>query len=344
MTTTPRFVFAKGMSLGSRFAWIALLAATGVALQLFLSPVIGWLLVLFAVLMSVTRGVSNKPAALHGGDWQNVTIAELEEAEKLIESGQNAGKSAGAWSCTSASGCALLFLLLAATTFVVVVLAGVADDGVSEGRILLPVARGGSLAFVFAVNALTLYLPTWLFGRVKAWEPPHMKLRLSQLMHIHRRLESDPKLEFQPSMQLAKTSSGSVPTDCKLMLKVKDSDPAFMGIQVQTSLNDVQGTKHPYTYAVLIAKPEFGLVGKAERVVEMPPSGGFRVGFFADNNEKKERKFARFQNALVELKREGDVEIAVVRQKTSGNGYKTSPDQAMAVVSAAYQLAMGVLS
>ena len=344
MKTSPEFVFAKGLSVGARLMWIGLLALFGVALQLLVSPAVGWVFVLVAVLLSIARSVSNQPAVIRASEWQNVTMAEVEAALALLSTGDRVKRSAGSYSCTSAAGCLGAVFLLVCVAVAAITLAGVADQGVSDSRLFDPVSRGGSLAFVFAADALTLFVPMWIFGRVKTWEPPHMRLRLGQLMHIYKVVSTNPKLDFQPSLQVAKTDKGSVPIDCKLMVKVKDTDPGFMGIQVQTSLNDVQGKKHPYTYCVLIAKPEFGLVRKAKQVVEMPPEGGFRVGYFADSNEKKERKFARFQGALVELKKEGDVEIAVVRQKTSGTGYKTSPDQAMAVFSAAYQLAQGVLA
>lgn len=344
MRTSPEFVFAKGLSVGARLTWIGLLALAGVAVQLLVSPVVGWVLVLVAVLLSIARSVSNQPAVIRTGEWQNVTMAEVEAAQKLLSTGDRVKRGTGSCSCTSSAGCFGALLLLACVGVAAAILAGVADQGISESRVFQPVLHGGSLTLVFAVDALTLFVPMWLFGRVKTWEPPHMRLRLGQLMHIHKSVSTNPKLDFQPSLQVAKTDKGSVPIDCKLMVKFKDTDPSFMGIQVQTSLNDVQGKKHPYTYCVLIARPELGLIRKAKQVVELPPEGGFRVGYFADSNEKKERKFARFRDALVELKKEGDVEIAVVRQKTSGTGYKTSPDQAMAVFSAAYQLAQGVLA
>jgi hypothetical protein len=130
------------------------------------------------------------------------------------------------------------------------------------------------------------------------------------------------------------------------MVKIKDTAPDFMGIQIQTSLNDVQGRKYPYTYCVLIARPAFNLIEKATKVVEMPPEGGSMVGFlglFADANDKKEAVFPRFEGSLVELKEEGEVDIAVVRQRTGGKGYTTFPDQAAAVFAAAYSLAKRVL-
>ena len=159
-------------------------------------------------------------------------------------------------------------------------------------------------------------------------------------------VESNAHLELQPSMQLAKSSDGDVPVDVKLLVKIKDSDPNFIGIQVQVSFNNVQGSSLPYTYCVLLAKPEFELTRRTE-MVEMPPPGGFSVGFlglFADENAKRESHFARFSGSLIEMKKEGEVDIAVVRQDTSPNqGYTTGPNQALEVFSDAYLLAMKML-
>ncbi len=139
------------------------------------------------------------------------------------------------------------------------------------------------------------------------------------------------------------TAQGSVPVDCKLMIKFRDSDKNFMGIQVQTTLNSVQGTKYPYTYCVLIAKPEFGIREKIKQFIETPPPGGFSVGLFGDSNAKKEAKFARYRGCVIESKTEKDVQIVVVRQNTSGTGYRTSPEQAAVVFGAAHSLAVRVL-
>lgn len=341
MRTSPEFVFAKNLPIERRLGLIGALAVIGVLLQLFFSLFVGWLLVLLAVLLGTTKSVSNQPDSLRGGEWQNVTLEELEKARRLISDAEKIKSQA--WSCSSAIGCFGAAFTLLCIGVVTVMIAVVADRGMPEYRITQPIFRGGSLGLLFAIDSLTLFAPMWFFGRVKAWEPPFIRLRLEQLMHIYRNASSNPKLDFQPSLQVAKTSEGLVPIDCKLMVNIKDSDPAFMGIQIQTSINDVQGTKYPYTYCVLIARPEFGLISKAREVVELSPRNGFPVGFFADANEKKERKFARFRNALVELKKEGDIEIAVVRQKTSGTGYKTSPEQAQEIFNAAYQLALAVL-
>ena len=345
MKAAPEFVLAGGLPTSLRFGLIAILACVGIALQLFASLFLGWLVLLAAVLLGAIRGKSNSPKVSGSGEWQNVTMDELEDARKLVAGSAEVSRSSAAYTLGSGAGCGLLFLMIVG----VLVTGGLVGSQLDSGfavQAFSPIAQGGSFALLFIIDGLTLLLPIWMFGRVRAWQPPNLKTRLDQILSIHRTISADPKLDFQPSLQVAKTKNGSVPMDVRLMVKIKDSDPKFMGIQVQTSLNDVQGTKYPYTYCVLIAKPQFRLAAKAQQVVEMPPRGGFAVGFlgmFADKNDRKEAKFPKLDDAVVEIKAEGDVEIAVVRQGTGGRGYTTTASQAHDVFLAAYELAYGVL-
>ena len=346
MKQSPEFVLAKKMPLNARLGWVAVLAVAGIVTQLLFFVALGWVLLFAAVLLGAPAGKSNRPELTTTGDWQNVTNTEFEAAAKLLESQQEATRSADTFSATSGVGCTLGVMLLLAVGLIAAVIYGAADQGIDQRMMFQPVVHGGSLAFLFALDALTLLAPLWIFGRVKAWEPPNIRIRLDQLTHIYRAMSSSPALECQPCLQVAKSKEGTVPVDCKLMYKIKDTDAAFMGVQVQTSLNDVQGRKYPYTYCVLIAKPELNLIDKAKKEIEMPPPGGFPLpvfGLFSDSNTQKESKFARYGEALVELKKQGEVDIAVVRQNTKGTGYTTSQEQAMAVFAAAYRLASRVL-
>lgn len=339
MKESPEFIIAKGMPIGSRMAFIAILAIVGVVIQLYISVFLGWLLVLLAVLIGSMRGRSNDPGATGRGEWQPVTMEELDEAQKLLNDTSKAAEDTGTISVSSPSGLWLGFLLVMGFGLACLIIWGLADNSIAPDMMFDPPFRGGWVSYLFAVDSVTLIAPLWLFGGVKFWQPPYIELRLSQLMYIYNKFKADSTLTFQPNMLLAKGKKGMVPLDYKLMVNFKDAYQDFMGIQVQTSLNDVQGRKYSYTYCVLIAKPAFGLVDKVTPLIEIPPDGAFSTGLFADSNTKKEAVFARYGDALVELKREGEVDIAVVRQNTSGTGYSTSNDQAAVVFAYALQLA-----
>jgi len=334
---TPQFAFFKGMPIAARIRWILAITAIGFALQLLVSPVVGWFAVFAAALMATMEGKSNEPSITARGDWQTVTVEEVDRARKLLASTSRV-RSEGS---TAGVGCltAFLSLLIGLVLFVAV-------DTANVTGLLLPVLRGGPVSLPFVLDALTFAIVIWLSGRPAAWEPPDLRTKLDQIGMILAIRKDNPQLEFLPSLQLATTKNGNVPVDVKLLVKIKDADPNFMGIQVQVSFNQVQGRSLPYTYCVLLARPEFELT-KRTQMIEQPPRGGFPVGFlglFADDNSKRESHFARFHGSLIELKREGEVDIAVVRQDTSEpEGYTTSPNQALEVFSDAYVLAKQML-
>ena len=339
---TPEFVLAKGLSVNTRIVVVAALAVIGITIQLCLSIAIGWVVVLASVLMGAAKWKTNEPKVHGKYEWKNVTSEEFREAEKLLQETRKAARGAGCLSSSSARGgcgCALMLLLVGAVSLVIGAIIDQNLVSVKAG----PPLKGGSFGLLFFIDAVTLLVPIWLSGNVKPWDPPQMRLRMEQLAHIYNLAAASPKLEVQPSLQVRKSGDGTVPFDCRLMAKIKDADKNFMGIQVQVSINRVQSRAYPYTYCVIIAKPEFGLVDKGKALIETPPAGGFATGLFASSNEKKEARFSRFHNSLVELKKEGEVEIAVVRQNTRKNGYTTTPIQATTQFANALRLAEAML-
>ena len=336
---TPEFAFMKRTSIGDRVKWILITAAVGFGLQLFVHPVVGWFFVLAAALMGSMESKSNEPVITGKGEWQAVTVEEMQKARKLL-GGASEVKSGGC-AKSACSGCATVFL-----ASIVGLVLFLAVDGGKVLDVMAPVFDGGPLSVPFVVDVLTFALIIQLGGTATAWEPPNLRTKFEQMSGILAMEKANPQLGFLPNLQIAKTKEGTVPLDCKLLVKIKDADPNFIGIQVQTSFNKVQSQTFPYTYCVLLAKLEFGLTKKTE-MIEMPPKGGFSVGFlglFADENQKRESKFARFHGSLIELKREGEVDITVVRQDTSPNrGYTTSPSEALEVFSDAYLLAKMML-
>lgn len=333
----PQFLFMQDISIRTRVKWILVMVAIGFALQIFVSPIVGWFSVFAGAMMGATKGKSNKPSLQGRGDWQLVTMEELNNARRLLEKTSNVrSESLGA----SSVGCLGLLAIL----FVGFVLYAFADG--ARIASVTSVVNGGPMSTLFVADGVTFMLVFWLSGSVSAWEPPTLRTKFDQLSSIITTVGGNAHLELQPSMQLAKTSNGDVPIDIRLLVKIKDTDPNFIGIQVQVSFNKVQGSSLPYTYCVLLAKPEFNLT-KRTKMIEMPPSGGFSVGFlglFADENTKRESHYARFSGSLIELEKEGEVDIAVVRQDTSpAQGYTTDSGQALEVFSDAYLLTMKML-
>ena len=74
-----------------------------------------------------------------------------------------------------------------------------------------------------------------------------------------------------------------------------------------------------------------------------PPSPLKQLFASGGTQEKKEARFSTYAGEVVELTREKDVEIAVVRQKAVGTGYHTQEWQQRRVFQNAMSLAQVVL-
>lgn len=337
----PQYRFAPEMSQTARFGLSAFFCLFGFALQVWASCVPGFLFMLVASLFLLPKAVKVEPKIKGTSEWTPVTMVEFEKITTQLKQNREFKEKRSGFGPGGAKGCGSCFASIASVVFAAILVYSVLDSNNSQG--LAPVIQGGSIGLIFAFDAFMMLFPIWIAGSINIWNPPNMETRMAQLTYIYTSFAGNQSIEFIPNLLLEKNEDKSVPLDCKLMVKFKSSNESFMGIQVQTSLNDVQSVKYPYTYCVLIAKPEFNLINKAQSIVQMPPRGGFPTNIFSDTNAKKESKFARYYQSLVELKSEGDVEIAVVRQPTSGTGYRTDPDQASSLFSAAYNLAIEVL-
>jgi len=337
-----QFSIAAKMPLKTRYGLIFGLAIVGFTLQMLVNIILGLLFLVPAMLFCLSKGINSKPS-LHGSpEWKAVTIDEFKKVQELFDAADKFKQRSGAFSLSSSKGCGGCFMFCVLVGFGAMMLSA-AVPAVSESAAFEPIARGGALSVLFVLDALALVAPLWLFGSIKTWEPPQLRKRMGQLNFIYEKSKGATDLDFIPNLLIRQSDKGDVPIECKLTANIKEAPEGFLGIQIQTSLNSVQGTIYPYTYCVLVAKPELGMLAKAKRLVEIPPAGGFRAGLLATDNEKKESKFARYYDALIELKKENDVEIVVVRQNTKGTGYKTSPDEAYRVFTVAYDLAKKVL-
>ncbi|MBM3334738.1 hypothetical protein FJY63_08760 [Candidatus Sumerlaeota bacterium] len=99
------------------------------------------------------------------------------------------------------------------------------------------------------------------------------------------------------------------------MAQFDNAPKDFMGIQVRVSLNDVQGTKYPYLYCVILAKPGFGL----SQWKTQPKMGAGQV--------------------TTEYQESGEVELIVVRQTTTRrSGYHTNKAAQARVFEAAVEI------
>lgn len=307
------------------------LAAAGAGIQWWWGSVWpGLPLIIIASLFLYLRGTNNEPSKEGAADWQNVTPQELQRAWALLSKCR--GFSSGAFTAFSCSGCAALFGVTAVFLVGFLLLSTVRLHGIFDANL----SHVGSWPEAIVVaDALLLLVFPWFSGRVSAWQPPDFAIKLEAIVRASDYVTKQgmPELSVQPSMEVQKTNGTSVPRDARLLVKFKDAPEDFMGVQVQVSINRVQGTAYPYLYCVILARPAFGLAEKVQQ--QLAPPGEHR---------KKRADADRWQGETVELQPSADVEVAVVRQfTTKQSGYHTNPTQQIRVLGHALNLARTVL-
>ncbi len=152
------------------------------------------------------------------------------------------------------------------------------------------------------INAAILFVGLALTGRRSAWMPPALDIKAKIVKRILESpfIKNDPSIQALPYLEIGETANGSFPNDTRLLLKFKDAAKEFIGVQGQISINSVKSRDYPYFYIVIIARPEFNLHDRYEKQA--------------------------LENIVVERKKSGDVDVLVMRQKTTKtSGYYTNP-------------------
>lgn len=169
---------------------------------------------------------------------------------------------------------------------------------------------------ILAFDLAFLLAPHWLTGLRRALRLPKLMVKVEALNALIQDakhcLDTD-----QVTVMLLRQESSRVPLDIKLKVRNPGSQKDFYGVFVRVVTNDVNGTSFPYVYAVLAAKPGYGLKKNQAR-------GGSPEGVITEYAQKNE------------------VETLVVRQQTTKkSGYHTKPSDAARIFDFAMKLAEG---
>ncbi len=303
--------------LGRRLAIAGGIITAGIAVQLLLSGFFGAAVIAAGVVFVLPRGVSNKPGREKGkASWERVTEAELDFAFELEEKCKRWGGSLLDINC--GRGFAVLLGAAAATALAVFV-ASRMQNGFDLGSAMFSWSPGFRAEFLL-VDAVIFLLPVWVSGMRMPWSPTDLMIKLRALHNVRARLRAypDPDVEVTPMFEVAAGVKGAVPRDARLMLRWRGAPEGFIGVQVQVSLNRVQGRPFPYLYGVVIAKKGFGLAPRPARSL---------------------KDVCEFES------KDPEVDVLVVRQKTSRNsGYHTVEADQVRVLEAAMETARDALA
>lgn len=291
------FYVAKSLPYSARMALAFCLMATGFVVQfLLLNQPFWWAaasLVLAGVTLLLTRGYANvAPARLRSREWRP---ARREEVQRILE----LNKKQRAWDIDAVDisnvwGCFVLFLVVAVVGLAVYAVAGPFDRS--------PLSR------MIVLNAAVMFLPFWLTGTRSILKNDKLVTKAKMMLAIEDLFTASGKGEgedFQYQLQVSESKDGKaqVPSDVKAILLFHNASPDFLGLQMQISINSVQGSDYPYFYCVLVAKPQFG---GFQQCLKTGPRG-----------------------ITVEVSSENDVDVCVIRQATTKNsGYHTKPRDA----------------
>ncbi len=167
-----------------------------------------------------------------------------------------------------------------------------------------------ALLFLIAENRTLLLLDFDLFlllipflfsGRVRLWTPRELKMKMLAFQPLVDRITAlAPALILTPYLRFDRDKEGrQIPEDIRLMVEPRRKAEDFLGAQLQVAINNGPNGAVPYMYAVFLCR------GKGD---------------------SWKRFSAPASRAMIrEPGGDGEYGYVVLRQKTSGRGYHTTP-------------------
>ncbi len=190
------------------------------------------------------------------------------------------------------------------------------------GGLGFAVVRTTGFPRILALDAIVLLLPHWITGIRSILRRPSLLIRIEIIQTVLARAERRLTNHNVTLLMLLSGGETPIPEDVKFRIDPAGRDEDFLGLYGQVVINEVQGTSYPYFYVVLVARKRFGLHEAYRRHVPL--------GFITK-----------------EFKREGEVEVMVLRQTTTKRkGYATDALSAERILldglGVAEQIAAGV--
>jgi hypothetical protein len=324
-----QFYVAPKLEYRRRLAWASALILAGLGIQ-FLVPfesvvvmlVISVPLLLVGNSFLFVRGYNLKPAAMNKRpEWEKTTRDRFQKTRQIEQQVKRWDESFTDLTCVSgAVGLALVLM--------------------ASGVIWIVIWTQPMLRFwapVWVADAAVLLLPHWITGTRRGWRPIALRQQIDALETALKVLEKyeSPPCQIQPMFEMVGEKKQRVPRAARVFVRFPDGPDEFLGIQFQVALNNVQGTNYPYLYAVIVARPEFGLLTdylpKVQATLESRQART-ATGWLDRLRAKRPGKLT------VESNRESEVDVIVIRQTTTKNsGYHTDGMAIARIAHAAWQ-------
>ena len=284
------FVILPQLNYVLRIIITLFLIITAVFIQFYFDKIIPGFIVLFlASIINIIRDIKYKVDFSEKKDWKEVTE---EEYRKFIKRMENIKKLKG-------HSFSEKFTIIFSIIFIIILSTPIIDFFILNRELT-----------TLVIDSLILFLPIFLSGNrsFKIDREEDTFIKVKNLLYAMNILEvKTKKFDLVPYFEISEVKNkGKIPVDAKVMVKAKDSPPELLGIQFQVNINRVQSKKYPYFYAVIIARKDFGLFKKAEKIF------------------KKAKKNVIDNNIKFEFSKQEEVDVIVIRQETTQEtGYYT---------------------
>ena len=301
MENRKTYVVLNAISPFARTITSIVLVALGYAIQLTSRNILlGLPFIIACLILNLVKSINIKRAVVKKYTWQEVTTVQLDQ---VLEHCKKIKKFN-----TSEMGCIITAFIIFMVGIVFIVP-------------LVTILAHISFAFAATiVNAIILFVGLAFSGRRRAWMPHNINIKAEIVKRLieYREIKKDREAQAMPYLEVGGGKEGSVPNDCRFMVRFKDAPKEFLGVQGQISINNVKGRAYPYFYVVMIARPEFGLF---KRFPTTP-----------------------IEKCVVERKKTSEVDVMVIRQKTTKtSGYHTNERMQEFILTSALDIARTIL-
>jgi hypothetical protein len=250
-----KFYVLKKVSYDTRLTLIFVLLSAGILVELFYSFAVGVFILFAASAMGALRGVDvRQPLKRQRHIWHRVTPDEYAKIDQKAE-------DLARWDRDFFDITNLLGRLVG-------ILLGIA---VLAAAWQIYKIFGGKYAAYWIINFLAVLLVHWITGTRQYRKHDKLLLKAKKMSEISFHFQEEDRIHIIPVLATRQTTVGKIiPVDAKLLVKVLDAPPHFLGMQIKSKINVVRGKKFPYVYCVFVAKKGSGLFKKMR-----PPSAKF---------------------------------------------------------------------
>lgn len=248
---------------------------------------ISFILIFVGNLFLIVRGYDNRVTFgkyTPEAGWEPADKEKILEIETLVKRIKKWDRSAIDVSNTL-GGCFLVLLLL-----------------IIGGAFIMALDAGDRPKLTLAIDAFLLFFPHWVTGTRSIQTQPNLLLKLEHFNKLlsHRTVDDLLSPHALTYLLLLKGNNDKkMPEDVKIKIDLQRQVPEFLGYYGQIVINKVGDKKYPYFYVVLVMKKG----GRLRRAFD---------------------EYAPSHNILKEFTTQDDVDVLVIRQKTTRtSGYYT---------------------